>query len=50
MRTDDVNSYTAGSYSGDSVTGELWNYGIEIWCNLEGQYVTFVADLAHLSG
>ena len=50
MRTDDVNSFTAGSYSGDSVTGELWNYGIEIWCNLEGQYVTFVADLAHLSG
>lgn len=24
--------------------------GKEIWCNLEGQYVTFEADLTHLSG
>ena len=28
----------------------MWNYGAEIWCNLEGQYTTIVADLAILSG
>ena len=27
----------------------MWNYGVEAWCNLEGQYVTIVADVAHLS-
>ena len=50
MRTDDPNSFTSGEYTGHGVSGDLWNYGIEIWCNLEGQYVTMVADLAHLSG
>ena len=28
----------------------MWNYGAEIWCNLEGQYTTIVADLTDLSG
>ena len=28
----------------------VWTYGIEVWCNLEGQYVHIVADLSHLSG
>ena len=50
MRTDDPNSYTFGEYTHYGVSGDLWNYGIEIWCNLEGQYVTMVADLAHLTG
>ena len=50
MRTIDPNSYTSGEYTSGSVSGEFWNYGIEIWCNLEGQYVTMVADLADLSG
>ena len=28
--------------------GYVWTYGIEVWCNLEGQYVHIVADLSHL--
>ena len=32
---------------GDS-PGYEWTYGIEVWCNLEGQYVHIVADLSHL--
>ena len=24
----------------------MWNFGYEAWCNLEGQYVTIVADLS----
>ena len=50
MRTDDPKSFTSGEYTAYSVSGDLWNYGIEIWCNLEGQYVTMVADLADLTG
>ena len=50
MRTNDPNSYTSGAYTGNGASGNLWNYGIEIWCNLEGQYITMVADLADLSG
>ena len=50
MRTDDPNSFTSGEYTYHGVSGDFWNYGIEIWCNLEGQYVTMVADLAHLTG
>ena len=23
----------------------MWNYGVEAWCNLEGRYVTIVANL-----
>ena len=41
-------SYTSGTYSGWSRSGDMWNYGFEAWCNLEGQYVTIVADLANL--
>ena len=29
---------------------DVWTYGIEVWCNLEGQYVHIVADLSHLGG
>ena len=28
----------------------MWNYGVEAWCNLEGRYVTIVADNSHRSG
>ena len=28
----------------------LWNYGVEVWCNLEGRFVTIEADLSHLAG
>ena len=45
MKTDDAANYhtwTDGS--------SLWNYGKEVWCNLEGRFMHVVADLAHLSG
>ena len=50
MRTDDPDSFTYGEYTATDDSGDLWNYGIEIWCNLEGQFVTLVANLAHLNG
>ena len=28
--------------------GYVWTYGIEVWCNMEGQYLQIVADLSHL--
>lgn len=28
----------------------LWNYGREIWCNLEGRYTTIVADFSGVPG
>ena len=44
----DERTATAG---GDSrAPGYVWTYGIEVWCNLEGQYVHIVADLSHLTG
>ena len=36
--------------AGHIAAGYEWTYGIEEWCNLEGQYVHIVADLSHLSG
>ena len=30
--------------------GYVWTYGVEAWCNLEGQYLHIVADLSHLTG
>ena len=43
------NSYTFGEYISWGVSGMMWNYGKEVWCNLEGQYAALVADLNHLS-
>ena len=34
--------------AGGHTPGYVWTYGIEVWCNLEGQYVHIVADLSHL--
>lgn len=28
----------------------IWNYGRETWCNLEGRYLHIIADLSHLAG
>ena len=39
-----------GWYYDERVGRDVWTYGIEVWCNLEGQYVHIVADLSHLSG
>ena len=41
---------TAKSYTRNTEnTDDMWNYGVETWCNLEGQYVFIVADLNNLS-
>lgn len=45
MRTDDPRSYST-SDSGE----QLWRYGFEAWCNLEGQYLHIVANLTDLAG
>ena len=34
MRTDDPNSYS--TLSNTIPDTQMWNYGAEIWCNLEG--------------
>ena len=36
--------------NGGAESGDLWNYGVEVWCNMEGQYTHIVADLQHLDG
>ena len=50
MRTDDPNSYTSGGFTAVGESGDMWNFGAEIWCNLAGQYTTIVADYSDLSG
>ena len=47
---DYTNSYTDGEYTAESVSGSFWNYGAEVWCNTEGQFVTIHADLSHYNG
>ena len=32
------------------IPGYVWTYGMEKWCNMEGQYIHIVADLRHLVG
>ena len=38
MVVDDPKSYTTGAYTNPEKgeSGSMWNYGVEIWCNLEG--------------
>ena len=38
MVVDDPKSYTAGAYTSPiwGESGDMWNYGVESWCNLEG--------------
>ena len=41
---------TSSSYLYDSDKNHyLWNFGKEVWCNLEGQFVTILADLSALA-
>ena len=49
MRTDDNANYHSWTASG-STFNDIWNYGKEVWCNLEGRYMHIVADLSHLVG
>ena len=60
MSVDDPESYsinTHGSNTGNqfsSLFGNasqmVWNYGKEVFCNMEGQYMHIVADLSHMAG
>lgn len=62
MRLDDPNSYTFDLFGEDPLHNtadrvnlgfgvhNIWNYGEEIWCNQEGQYLHIVANLTHLAG
>ena len=51
MRIDDSENYTYGEVTkpGEEASGDLWNYGLEKWCNMEGQYMTLVFDLSHFA-
>ena len=49
MRTDDSANYHSYTRKG-SIYNDAWNYGKEVWCNLEGRYMHIVADLSHLAG
>ena len=54
MKIDDENSYTQATYEdydgNQKSTSHWWKYGKEIWCNMQGQYTTIVADLSGLTG
>ena len=54
---DDPSSYVYDDFAASSSTspypdpfgqgtGMVWPYGAENWCNLEGSYLHFVADLS----
>ena len=45
MKTTESTNY--GTYR---TYNDIWNYGHEAWCNLEGRYTHIVADLSHLAG
>ena len=34
MKVNEGKYFTSGEYVGKK--GDLWNYGVETWCNLEG--------------
>ena len=36
-------------YTSKGEPQDLWNYGKEAWCNLEGRYTQFVFDLTDRS-
>ena len=46
MRVDDPANYSDDFFG----HGPSWNFGVEAWCNMEGQYVHIVSDLTHLVG
>ena len=52
MIASDASNYSTLTATDSMVeyTGTLWNFGKEIWCNLEGQYTHIVSDMSHLSG
>lgn len=53
MQWEDQNSFTTITQkdaSGNPITVNAWKYGVELWCNMEGQYTTIVADFSSLKG
>ena len=49
MQTNDHSNYHSYTrYS--TLHTDIWNYGKEVWCNLEGRYMHIIADLSHLAG
>ena len=53
MKTDDNSNFQTVSYTHNGQTysnQKVWKYGREHWCNLQGRYMTIVADLSHLTG
>ena len=54
MKVDDSSNYVTATYTDDdSVTHtnqQVWKYGGEHWCNLQGRYTSIVADLSGLTG
>ena len=53
MRKDDNSNYVTVTYehNGQSYPNQqVWKYGGEHWCNMQGRYTTIVADLSHLVG
>ena len=49
MRADDSANYHTWILNGFTYS-DVWNYGKEIWCNLEGRYMHIISDLNHLAG
>ena len=43
MKVDDHANYH--TWTTNSEYTDMWNYGKEVWCNLEGRYMHIVADL-----
>ena len=41
MTTDNPNNF-------DNYNNDVWIYGIEKWCNMEGRYMFIVADLSQI--
>ena len=51
MRPEDPNSYVKVTASGYQAPPEgMWKFGHEAWCNMEGRYLTIVADLSSQAG
>ena len=49
MRIDDSTNFHTFTYNGGTHYN-VWNFGRETWCNLEGRFMHIVADLLHLAG
>ena len=44
LRVDDPNNWS--DYYFDDDWREVWNFGVEAWCNLKGRYTHIVGDMS----